>query len=32
MLDASARLYERIAADFDGEKKEVGVMEKFVKS
>jgi len=32
MLDASARLYERIAADFDGEKKEVGVMDKFVKS
>jgi 3-hydroxyisobutyrate dehydrogenase-like beta-hydroxyacid dehydrogenase len=32
MLDASARLYERIAADFDGEKKEVGVMVKFVKS
>jgi 3-hydroxyisobutyrate dehydrogenase-like beta-hydroxyacid dehydrogenase len=32
MLDASARLYERIAADFEGEKKEVGVMDKFVKS
>ncbi len=32
MLDASARLYERIAADFEGDKKEVGVMDKFVKS
>ena len=32
MLDASARLYERIAADVEGNKKEVGVMDKFVKS
>jgi len=32
MLDASARLYERIAADVEGEKKEVGVMDKFLKS
>ena len=32
MLDASARLYERIAADVEGDKKEVGVMDKFVKS
>jgi 3-hydroxyisobutyrate dehydrogenase-like beta-hydroxyacid dehydrogenase len=32
MLDASARLYERIAADVEGEKQEVGVMDKFLKS
>ena len=32
MLDASARLYERIAADVEGDKKEVGVMDKFLKS
>ena len=32
MLDAAARLYERIAADFEGDKKEVGEMDKFLKS
>ena len=32
MLDASARLYERIAADVEGEKQEVGEMDKFLKS
>jgi 3-hydroxyisobutyrate dehydrogenase-like beta-hydroxyacid dehydrogenase len=32
MLDASARLYERIAADVEDEKREVGVMDKFLKS
>ena len=32
MLDAAARLYERIAADFEGKKKEVGEMDKFLKS
>jgi 3-hydroxyisobutyrate dehydrogenase-like beta-hydroxyacid dehydrogenase len=32
MLDAAARLYERIAADVDGEKKEVGDMDAFLKS
>lgn len=32
MLEAAARLYERIAKDFDGEKKEVGELDKFVKS
>jgi putative dehydrogenase len=32
MLDAAARLYERIAKDVDGEKKEVGEMDKFLKS
>ena len=31
MFSAAARLYERIAQDFDGEKEEVGVMDKFVK-
>ncbi len=31
MLEAAARLYERIAADFDGDKWEVGELEKFVK-
>ena len=32
MLTAAARLYERIAEDIDGEKKEVGEMGKFLKS
>ena len=32
MLDAAARLYERIAADLEGEKKEVGAMDEFLKS
>jgi putative dehydrogenase len=32
MLDAAARLFERIAKDVDGEKKEVGEMDKFLKS
>ncbi len=32
MMDAAARLYERIAADLDGEKKEVGAMDEFLKS
>ena len=31
MLDAAARLYERIAEDVEGEKKEVGEMDKFLK-
>jgi putative dehydrogenase len=30
MFSAAARLYERIAQDFDGEKEEVAVMDKFV--
>ena len=32
MLDAAARLYERIAKDVEGEKKEVGEMDRFLKS
>jgi 3-hydroxyisobutyrate dehydrogenase-like beta-hydroxyacid dehydrogenase len=32
MLEAAARLYENIAEDFDGEKKEVGAMDAFLKS
>ena len=32
MLTAAARFYERIAEDVDGEKKEVGEMDKFLKS
>ena len=32
MLTAAARLYERIAKDVDGEKKEVGAMDRFLKS
>src|SRR5471032_621561 len=32
MLDAAARLYERIAKDVEGEKTEVGAMDKFLKS
>jgi 3-hydroxyisobutyrate dehydrogenase-like beta-hydroxyacid dehydrogenase len=31
MLAAAARLYERIAEDFDGEKKEIGELDKFLK-
>jgi putative dehydrogenase len=30
MLAAAARFYERIAADFDGDKAEIGAMDKFV--
>ena len=32
MLAAAARLYERIAEDFDGEKKEIGELDAFLKS
>jgi 3-hydroxyisobutyrate dehydrogenase-like beta-hydroxyacid dehydrogenase len=32
MMSAAARFYERVAKDFDGEKTEIGVMDKFVKS
>jgi hypothetical protein len=32
MMMAAARLYERIAGDFDSEKKETGAMDKFLKS
>ncbi len=32
MLDAAARLYERIAKDVEGEKKETGVLDEFLKS
>jgi putative dehydrogenase len=32
MLAAAARLYERIAQDFEGEKQEIGELEKFLKS
>jgi len=31
MLEAAAQLYERIAADFDGEKMEVGALDAFLK-
>jgi 3-hydroxyisobutyrate dehydrogenase-like beta-hydroxyacid dehydrogenase len=31
MLTAAARLYERIARDFDGEKKEIGELSRFLK-
>jgi 3-hydroxyisobutyrate dehydrogenase-like beta-hydroxyacid dehydrogenase len=31
MLEAAARLYERIAADFDGKKAEVGALDEFLK-
>ena len=31
MLAAAARLYERIAADYDGDKQEVGELDKFLK-
>ena len=30
MLAAAARLYERIAEDFEGEKKEVGELDRFL--
>ena len=30
MLAAAARLYERIAADFDGGKEEIAALDKFV--
>ena len=30
MLEAAARFYERIAADFEGEKEEVGALDKFL--
>jgi putative dehydrogenase len=32
MLDAAARFYERIAKDVEGEKKEIGALDKFLKS
>ena len=32
MLDAAARLYERIAKDVEGEKKETGALDEFLKS
>ena len=32
MLDAAARFYERIAEDLEGEKKEVGALEQFLKT
>jgi 3-hydroxyisobutyrate dehydrogenase-like beta-hydroxyacid dehydrogenase len=32
IMMAAAKLYERIATDYDGEKKEVGAMDKFIKS
>ena len=32
MLTAAARLYERIARDFDGEMKEIGELDRFLKS
>ena len=31
MLEAAARLYERIAADVEGEKQETGALDKFLK-
>ncbi len=31
MLESAARLYERIAADVDGDKKEIGELDKFLK-
>jgi 3-hydroxyisobutyrate dehydrogenase-like beta-hydroxyacid dehydrogenase len=31
MLSAAAQFYERLAEDFDGEKKEIGALDKFVK-
>jgi hypothetical protein len=30
MLSAAARLYERIARDFDGQKQEVGALDRFL--
>jgi hypothetical protein len=32
MMMAAAKLYENIAEDFEGEKKETGAMDKFLKS
>jgi len=32
MLEAAAQLYQRIAADIDGEKKEIGELDQFLKS
>ena len=32
MMVAAARLYERIAEDFEGKKEETGAMDKFLKS
>jgi hypothetical protein len=32
MLQAAARLYDRIAEDFEGEKDEIGVLNRFLKS
>jgi hypothetical protein len=32
MMMAAARLYEGIAADYDGDKRETGAMDKFIKS
>jgi hypothetical protein len=32
MLTAAARLYERLADDVDGEKKEIGSLDRFLKS
>jgi len=32
MLTAAARLYERLADDVDGEKKEIGTLDRFLKS
>src|SRR5665647_3613966 len=32
MLDAAARFYERIAEDLEGEKKEIGALEQFLKT
>ncbi len=32
MLEAAARLYERIAADLEGEKQEIGALDEFIKS
>jgi hypothetical protein len=32
MLSAAARLYERIAKDFDGEKEEIGAIDRFFTS
>jgi hypothetical protein len=32
MLTAAARLYERLADDVDGEKNEIGTLDRFLKS
>jgi hypothetical protein len=31
MLTAAARLYERVAEDFDGQKEEIGELDRFLK-